>query len=75
MGNVTEKTVFGTDSQNAMIREHLESGKSLTSLEALDKFHCFRLASRIADLKKSGMEITTTMVTAANGRRYAKYSI
>jgi hypothetical protein len=38
-------------SQNAAIAKHLKSGKSLSPLRALDLFGCFRLASRIYNLK------------------------
>ena len=40
-------------SQNEAIREYLEAGHSITPLEALNKFGCFRLGARIADLKKT----------------------
>ena len=39
-------------SQNAMILNFLESGGSLTPIEALEKFQCFRLAARMNDLEK-----------------------
>lgn len=38
-------------SQNRKIRKYLESGKCITSLEALNLFGCMRLASRIWDLR------------------------
>ena len=62
-------------SQCAMIKAYLEEGKALTSLEALNMFGCFRLASRIHDLRDRGMNIVKTMVTGENGKRYAQYSI
>ena len=37
-------------SQNKQILEYLEQGNTLTALEALEKFDCFRLASRINQL-------------------------
>ena len=45
-----------------MIAEYLKSGKSITPMEALRKFDCMRLASRIHDLKERGMKITGSMV-------------
>lgn len=42
-----------TESQNAAILRHLQKGKSITAIEALKKFDCFRLASRIHDLRKN----------------------
>lgn len=62
--------------QNQRIKEYLENGHKLTPLKALNLFGCFRLASRISDLKKQGMNIKTEMVTDANtGKQYASYSL
>jgi len=62
--------------QDQRIKEYLENGHKLTPLEALNLFGCFRLASRISDLKKQGMNIKTDMVTDANtGKQYASYSL
>ena len=61
-------------SQTAAIREHLQSGKTLTPIQALAKYGCFRLAARIHDLKREGLEIITTEVPA-KGHSFAKYSI
>lgn len=61
-------------SQSEMILEYLESGKKLTSLEALDKFGCFRLASRIHDLKKRGYKILSEDIEK-NNKRYSVYWI
>ena len=43
--------------QREAIREYLEDGKTLTPLEALSLFGCFRLATRIFELKKQGLDI------------------
>lgn len=62
--------------QNQRIKEYLENGHKLTPLEALNLFGCFRLASRISDLKRQGMNIKTEMVTDSNtGKQYASYSL
>ena len=61
-------------SQNAMIREYLEAGHSITPIDALNMFGCFRLGARIADLKKEGMDIRTEIVHD-NGKNWAKYSL
>ena len=58
-------------SQTIKIHNHLKS-KPITPLEALRKYGCFRLASRINDLRKDGIEVKTEMVTK-NGKRFAKY--
>ena len=65
-----------TESQVKLIRKHLESGKSITPLQALRQYGCLRLAARIADLKEQGMKIKTKMVYAASpAYKYASYSI
>jgi len=40
-------------SQTEMVLQHLQSGKTLTSLEAISLFGITRLASRINDLKQT----------------------
>ena len=62
-------------SQNAMILNFLESGGSLTPIEALEKFQCFRLAARMNDLRKKGYVIQTEILKDDNGKSYASYSI
>ena len=60
--------------QCQMIREYLEAGHRLSPIEALDKFGCFRLASRINELRKQGLDIRTDIVEGAeNGKRWAEY--
>ena len=62
-------------SQCKDIKAHLQAGYSLTALEALQRFQCFRLAARIADLKKEGMHIDAVMVADEDtGKVYARYS-
>lgn len=63
-------------SQNEAIREYLEAGHSITPLEALNKFGCFRLGARIADLKKQGLQIENRPINDPNtGKRYANYRL
>ena len=64
-----------TESQNKQIKAWLESGKSLTPLEALKMSNSFRLGARVFDLKNDyGMNIKTEMVEE-NGKRFARYSL
>ena len=58
--------------QNDAIKEHLLSGKPITPLDALQNYGCFRLASRIDELRKAGMDIETVTIKR-NGKRYASY--
>jgi len=60
------------NSQNQMIIDHLKAGQSITSLEALEKFGCFRLASRVNDLIKMGHHIVKDTIKN-NNKRYARY--
>lgn len=59
-------------SQENCIKEHLESGKSLTPIDALNMFGCFRLSGRILDLRRKGMKIKTEIVEK-NDKRFARY--
>ena len=62
------------NAQAKMIAAHLKAGKTITALEALQKFGCFRLAARIADIRKSGMHIVTSY-TERDGKRWATYRL
>ena len=56
------------------IKAWILKGKKITPLEALNKWGCMRLAARIAELRKDGMDIRTTSVTR-NGKTYAQYHL
>ena len=60
--------------QNEMILAYLKKGKSITPLDALNKFGCFRLAARVSDLRKDGLNIATKFVTK-EGKNYASYRL
>jgi len=64
-----------SDSQNAKILNWLENGNKITSLEALQLFGCFRLASRVHDLRERGHNIMKEMIIQPNGKRVAQYSL
>ena len=61
-----------TTSQNHQIAAYLMRGGSITPIDALKMFGCFRLSARIADLRKGGMKIVTKYVTE-NGKTFAQY--
>lgn len=61
-------------SQLAKILTRLEKGKSITPLEALEKFGCFRLSARIGQLRDMGYHIITDTVRK-NGKSFASYSL
>lgn len=64
----------GRESQNAEILAWLKAGNSISPLDALERFGCFRLGARCYDLRKQGHKIITTPVER-NGKRFASYSL
>jgi len=64
-----------TTSQSAKVLYHLENYGSLTAIEALELFACFRLAARINDLKEAGHDIQMEMKKMKNGKKIAVYSL
>lgn len=63
----------GLMTQADKILMHLQAGKHLTAIEALNRFGCFRLAARIKDLKDDGHAIDSQMVELPNGKKVASY--
>lgn len=59
-------------SQNREILAYLRNGGSITSLEAIDKFGCARLASRIEELRKAGHDVKDAWVHH-NEKRFKRY--
>lgn len=62
-------------SQNFQILQYLKSGKSLTPVDALRLFGCFRLSARIYDLKKDGHNIRSRRKGTLTGKHIAEYSL
>jgi hypothetical protein len=56
------------------IRQALLDGKSITPLDALRDYGCFRLAARIDKLRKQGYCITTEFAHR-DGKKYASYRL
>lgn len=56
-----------TMTHKKMLRQHLLNGGSITALEALRDFGCYRLASRISDLRNEGLNIDKTMEVSVSG--------
>jgi hypothetical protein len=61
-------------SQADEILQYLSQGHTITPLEALDKFGCFRLAARIHDLRKMDVPIVETDIHL-NGKSFASYRL
>ena len=62
------------ENQTKMIKAHLDSGESITAFEALKLYGCFRLASRMHELKESGYPFMKEMVKLDSGRSVACYT-
>ena len=56
------------------LKVRLLSGQSVTPLQALRRWGCFRLAVYVNRLRNEGMKIKTEMVSA-KGSTFAKYSL
>ena len=61
-------------SQKQHILAHLERHGTITPLEALNLFGCFRLAARIAELRAEGHDIRTCHAPGA-AKDYAVYRL
>lgn len=74
MSNINENAK-SSESQCAMIKDWLEQGNVIDGITALLMFGCFRMPSRICDLKQRGMRITDRWKTTANGKRVKEYML
>lgn len=61
-------------SQAKKILNHLQQGKSLTQMGALNRFGCMRLGARILDLRNQGHAINSELVTVED-KTFARYSL
>ena len=61
--------------QKDRIKAHLLSGKSITPIDALERYGSFRLAAIIHTLRSEGMNIETGSETSRYGHKYAKYKL
>lgn len=59
-------------SQTDQILAALKTGP-LTPIEALNKYGCFRLASRVLELRERGYPVTVERYKLASGKRVARY--
>lgn len=55
----SEPVIESYEAQNTLVKNWLESGHTLTAIQAEDMWDCHRLAARICDLRKDGMNIIT----------------
>ena len=65
-----------TPTQNETVLKHLRKFGSITPREAYDDYQIMRLASRVDELRKAGLDIETEMRKhQITGKRYAKYHL
>ncbi len=62
-------------SQRQAVLAWLETGKTLTPMQALYEFGCFRLGARVEELRRQGWNVITDMVEVGNGKRVAQYRL
>lgn len=62
-------------SQTELIRQHLESGKKITALEALYQYGCLRLSARIYELVHDFNLAISSETIEENGKHYSQYSL
>jgi hypothetical protein len=60
--------------QTEKILQWLKLGHSITPIDALKMFGCFRLGARIHDLKRMGHKIKSELIER-DGKHFAEYSI
>jgi len=63
------------ETQKNQIREHLLSGRTITPIQALDLYGCFRLSARIYDLRETGMNIKARSRITPTKKRVAEYFV
>lgn len=61
--------------QKEAVLAHMKKGKSITPLDALRLFGCFRLAAVIYKLREDGHVINMVMVPQADGNPFARYRL
>ncbi len=62
-------------SQMDNILAHLMEGHSITPLDALEQYGCFRLAAVIHNLRGQGYKISTKKVSNRRGKTFASYKL
>lgn len=72
--NTPSKRKMQPASQRSRVYRHLEMYGSITQAEAIDKYQCYRLSSRIKEMRDDGANIVTIMEDNASGRgQHARY--
>lgn len=75
MKDNTNPNATSSFSQERKIMGYMFRGNRITPLDALNLYGCERLAARIADIKKRGIDVKSEFVTLPNGKRVKSYWI
>lgn len=51
---------------------HLSKGRTITTIQALEKWGCLRIPNRVCELRKEGHHIESISMRA-NGKNFTKY--
>lgn len=60
-------------SQSEQLYAAMMEGEAINPYKAWVKFSCYRLASRISDLRKEGKQISDRWLVSATGKRVKEY--
>lgn len=64
------------NTHQTQVLEHLKQGKTLSPVEAISLFNCYRLSAVIKRLRNSGYDIATHNESNLNGRgTHARYEL
>ena len=74
MANINPNQESSQSQCNAILA-YLQNGNAITGIEALHLFGCFRLPSRIHDLKQRGVKFTKKFITTNTGKRVMEYAL
>jgi hypothetical protein len=61
--------------QNRQILGFLKLNGSITPIEAMRRFKCYRLGARIHELKGMGHVIESKLVKSRSGKHFCKYTL
>ncbi|ENX26523.1 hypothetical protein F891_02210 [Acinetobacter sp. CIP 101966] len=65
-----------TNTQLEQVLDHLKQFKTITPIEALERYGCFRLSDIILRLRKAGYDIVTLRERNKSGiGRHARYQL
>lgn len=72
MANINPNTKT-SESQSKQLYAAMMQGEVINPYKAWVKFSCYRLASRICDIRKEGKQISTRWMTSATGKKVKEY--